>query len=43
MQDYDYIIIGACIGCIVLVNRLSEDASNNVLLIEAGASHMGDP
>jgi choline dehydrogenase-like flavoprotein len=43
MDDYDYIIVGAGIGGLVLANRLSQDASVNVLLIEAGANRMGDP
>jgi hypothetical protein len=43
MNECDYIIVGAGIGGLVLANRLSQDASVNVLLIEAGANRMGDP
>lgn len=41
--DIDYVVVGGGLAGLVVANRLSEDASKKVLVIEAGANRKGDP
>lgn len=43
IQEYDIIIVGGGTSGCVLANRLSEDLSISILVLEAGGDHSDDP
>ncbi|KAJ7443647.1 GMC oxidoreductase [Mycena galericulata] len=42
-QTYDYVILGGGLAGLTIANRLSEDHHKQVLVLEAGEAHLGDP
>lgn len=42
-KKFDYIIIGGGAAGLTVADRLTEDSSVNVLMIEAGGDHTKDP
>lgn len=42
-QPFDYVVIGGGTAGLVVANRLTEDSSVRVLVVEAGADRTADP
>lgn len=42
-DNHDYVIVGGGTAGLTLANRLTEDSSVNVLVIEAGGDHTANP
>ena len=42
-EEFDYIVVGAGIGGLVVASRLSEEGTKSILLIEAGPDSTEDP
>lgn len=42
-KTFDYVIVGGGTAGLVLANRLSDDPSKSVLVLEAGNAHFNDP
>jgi choline dehydrogenase-like flavoprotein len=43
MDQYDFVIIGGGASGLVVANRLSQDPSQRILVLEAGSDTTGDP
>lgn len=43
IEEFDFVIVGGGTSGLVVASRLSEDPNIEVLVVEAGNSHIDDP